>query len=79
MAFKSNGCNTIWFYIVSMTPDKGGSAMNGMPLLLFLVTFLAVWEFPTSQCGTRFCGFCAVKGRAATHGELGSNSLANGR
>ena len=22
--------------------------MNGMPLLLFLVTFLAVWEFPPS-------------------------------
>jgi iron(III) transport system substrate-binding protein len=49
MAFKSNGCNTIWFYIVSRTPDKGGSAMNGVTLLLFLVTFLAVWEFPTSR------------------------------
>ena len=41
MAFKSNGCNTIWFYIVSRTLNKG--QRNGcMTLLLLRVTFLAV-------------------------------------
>jgi len=30
-------------------PDKGRSGMNAMTLLLFLVTFLAVSEFPPSR------------------------------
>ena len=41
MAFKSNGCNTIWFYIVSRTLNKG-QRNECMTLLLLLVTFLVV-------------------------------------
>ena len=30
MAFKSNGCNTIWFYIVSRTMTKESTRMTAI-------------------------------------------------
>ena len=42
MAFKSNGCNTIGFYIVSRTSSHENRRMNAKTVLRLLVTFLAV-------------------------------------
>lgn len=42
MAFKSNGCNTIGFHIVSRTASHENRRMNAKTVLGLLVIFLGV-------------------------------------
>ena len=70
MAFKSNGCNTIWFYIVSRTPGKGGSGMNAMTPLLLLAMFLVAWEFNPSRASAQIAPHAQLIEGAKKEGQL---------
>ena len=65
MAFKSNGCNTIGFHIVSRT-----RRMNAKTVLGLLVTFLAVWELPTLQALAQVVPHAQLVEEAKKEGQL---------
>lgn len=70
MAFKSNGCNTIGFHIVSRTSSHENRRMNAKTVLGLLVTFLAVWELPTLQALAQVVPHAQLVEEAKKEGQL---------
>jgi hypothetical protein len=57
-------------FILCQGPDKGGSGMSAMTLLLLLVTFLAVWGFPPARALAQSAHHAPLTEGAKKEGQL---------